>query len=142
MRRGELAPEQVEPVHQWLVYRREVMHTPLRTLAEEIGISKSGLDQFYKQRSYPGKVWPKLREWFVKDQTKHRGTPRETPDELIELMVNLRSLPVQELPGAMREAAAFYRGVYERRNLPVPDSIDSISGWGDYFEEEIRGDPK
>jgi len=125
-------------VHRWLVYRREVMHTPLRALAEEIGISKSGLDQFYKQSSYPGKVWPKLREWYVRDRTKHRDRPLDTPDELIGLMPRFDGIPASELPGAMRQTAVFYRNVYESRNLPVPSWIDSIYGWADYFEEQIH----
>jgi hypothetical protein len=118
------------------VYRREVMHTPLRTLAEEIGISKSGLDQFYKQSSYPGKVWPKLREWYVKDRTKHRPPPRDTPDELISLMPLFGGIPLEELPDAMRETTASLRHSYESRRLPVPGWIGGISGWADYFEEQ------
>ena len=51
----------IDLVHDEVVYRREVMRTPVRALATEIGVSKSAVDKFHKLRTHPGKLWPKLR---------------------------------------------------------------------------------
>src|SRR6476620_2946858 len=61
----------VRLVHERLVYRREVMRTPIRALAEEIGISKSGVDHFYRRRA-PGKNWPRLRDWYMGQRARER----------------------------------------------------------------------
>lgn len=116
------------------------MHTPLRALAEEIGISKSAVDQFYKQSSYPGKVWPRLREWYMNDRASRRELPRDTPDELISLMPLFDGIPLEELPDAMRKTAAVLRSVHEGRDRPPPQWISSIYGWADYYEEQSRAE--
>ena len=81
-------------------------------------------------------MWPKLREWYVKDLAKSRIRPLDTPEQLLDVIPALHALPFDELPGAMRETTASLRHSYESRGLPVPGWISSIYGWADYLEKE------
>ncbi|HEX8245026.1 MAG TPA: hypothetical protein VF541_16065, partial [Longimicrobium sp.] len=97
--------EFVRAVHQWLVYRREVTRTTVRALAEEIGISKTGVDAFYKSESYPSKSWPKLRNWYMQQRKQRVDDDPQSPPEQILLSVlhTFSSFPKQRRIEAMRE---------------------------------------
>lgn len=126
----------VRAVHERLVYRREVTRTPLRTLAEEIGISKSGLDQFYKSQSYPGKSWPKLRDWCMREREKHLDDYQTPPEELLRSALHTFSgFPRQRRVQAMRAVAEQYRSLYAEMELPVPAWVTMLA---DVAEREAK----
>ena len=123
-------------VHGHLVYRREVTRTPLRTLAEEIGISKSGLDQFYKSQSYPGKSWPKLRNWYMEQRKRPVDDPQSPPEQiLLSALHTFSGFPKQRRIEAMRETAEHYRLLCTRMKLPVPAWVTMLA---DVAEREAR----
>lgn len=109
----------VELVRELVAHRREVTRTPLRTLAAEIGITRSALDRFHKVRSRPGKNWPKLRDWYM---AKHK-TPvdaYETPPELLVAMVlrSIETVPGSQRASALRATAEHYRILHAGTALP------------------------
>jgi hypothetical protein len=117
-------------VHAWVVFRREVMRTPLRTLADEIGISKSAVDRFHKLRSHPGKNWPRLRDWYMRT----RGTKPdeyETPPELMiaSALQLLSTLPSDRRASVMRAMVeSFTTG---HAGLPLPEWVGMFSNLAD-----------
>jgi AcrR family transcriptional regulator len=127
-------------VHQWLVYRREVTHTPVRTLAAEIGISKSAVEHFYKSRTYPGKNWPKLRDWYVRNraekQREYQTDPRET---VMAALFTFDHFPVNRRPVAMRRIAEQYKALYDEMELPVPEWVDLLTKLADDYERRGSG---
>jgi len=118
--------EFVEQVHALVVYRREVMRTPVRTLAAEIGISKSAVDKFHKERSHPGKLWPRLRDWYMRTHATKHDEYRTPP----ELMVASALQLVSQVPKDLRAAAI--RATAEQLKafhpvMPDPNWIEMLS---------------
>ena len=129
----------VRAVHQWLVYRREVTRTPVRALAAEIGISKTAVDEFYKQQSYPGKIWPKLRDWYM-GQRERRLDDYQTPPEeiLLSSLHTFATVPKGVRGKVMRDIAESYRAVFTRHRLPVPEWVRLLT---DTAEHELKAGP-
>jgi hypothetical protein len=106
----------------------------LRTLAAEIGITRSALDRFHKVNSRPGKNWPKLRDWYM---AKHK-TPVEAYETPPELLVALMLRTLEEVPGsrrvsALRATVEHYRTLHAGAPLPkwvqmLGDVADRESG--------------
>ncbi|HSU15646.1 hypothetical protein [Longimicrobium sp.] len=115
-------------MHDRVVYRREVMRTPIRTLAAEIKISKSAVDAFYKSRTYPGKVWPKLRDWYM-GQRERQLDDYQTPPEnhLLSALHTLSTFPRERRAEAMRVMAENYRSLNQAMGLPVPEWVGMLS---------------
>jgi hypothetical protein len=115
----------VDLVRQWVVYRREVTCTPLRTLAAEIGITRSALDRFHKVRSRPGKNWPKLRDWYMRTRESRARDEYQTPPEelLASALHTLTGLPNSERARAVRIIANNYRALYVELNQPLPEWV-------------------
>jgi hypothetical protein len=122
-------------VHAWVVYRREVMRTPVRTLAGEIGISKSSLDKFHKERCRPGKLWPRLRDWYMRTRGTKTDEYQTPPDLMVASALQLLStLPNERRAVAMRALAEQMKGLHA--GLPTPEWIGMFA---DLAERE-RGD--
>jgi hypothetical protein len=130
----------VRAVHAELVYRREVMRTPIRTLAAEIGISKSAVDEFHKRLSYPGKIWPKLRDWYMRTHHRMKHEEYQTPPEehLMSALHVLSTFPREHRAQAMRAMAETHRSLNESIGLPVPEWVGMLS---DLAERELRYGP-
>jgi hypothetical protein len=117
-------------VHAWVVFRREVMHTPLRTLAAEIGISKSAVDRFHKLRSHPGKNWPRLKDWYMRT----RGTKPveyETPPELMiaSTLQILSAVPNDRRAAAIHATVEHLKAVHA--GIPLPEWIGMLADLAD-----------
>lgn len=121
----------VRLVHEWLVYRRDVTRTPIRTLAAEIGISKSAVDHFYHRRS-PAKNWPRLRYWYMAQRTR-RAEEYQTPPEnhLLSALHTFSTFPRERRPEAMRVIAENYRALNASMGLPVPEWVELLAEMAD-----------
>ena len=117
-------------MHAWVVYRREVMRTPLRTLADEIGISKSAVDRFHQLRSHPGKNWPKLRDWYMRTHATRRHE-YQTPPELMvaSAMQLLSAVPSESRASAMQATVEHYKQIYA--GLPHQEWIQMLAELAD-----------
>jgi hypothetical protein len=115
-------------VHEWLVYRREVLRTPLRTLAAEIGISRSAVDKFHRLRSHPGKNWPKLRDWYMAARAT-KIEEYQTPPELMVAgaLQTISLLPNSKRAEALRIVADNYRALHTRLNEPLPEWVQMLT---------------
>jgi len=135
----------VRLVHERLVYRREVMRTPIRALAEEIGISKSAVDHFYRRRA-PGKNWPKLRDWYMGQRARQRDEYQTPPENhLLSVLHTFSTFPRDRRAEAMRVTAENYRALNTAMGLPVPQWVEMLaelaereSSAGPVDETEIR----
>lgn len=131
-------PKHVATVHEWLVYRHEVTRTPFRTLAAEIGIPKSTVQKFYKEKFRPSKVWPKLRDWYMRDRQNRHAEYRTPPEDMVMSAVRI----VDEIPAAMRGAnlrdlAEFCREMFEKSNVPCPEWVGMLAALA---EEQSNAD--
>jgi len=123
-------------VHRWLVYRREVTRTPVRTLAAEIGISKSAVEHFYKLQTYPKRTWPRLRDWYVKSQTQKQREYQTDPQLTVTAMLlSFDHVPVSSRPTAMRWIVEQYRAVCAEMKLPVPEWVGLLAKLADDLEK-------
>jgi hypothetical protein len=110
------------------VYRREVLRTPVRTLAVEIGISKSAVDKFYRLRSHPGKNWPKLRDWYMRTR-RSQTEEYQTPPELIlaSALMTLTDVPNSQRAHAVSIIAENYRAMFAELKVPMPDWVKMLT---------------
>ncbi|HEX6161701.1 MAG TPA: hypothetical protein VF111_16110, partial [Thermoanaerobaculia bacterium] len=125
----------VDLVHRWLVYRREVLRTPVRTLAAEIGISKSAVDRFYKLRSHPGKNWPRLRDWYMgmrNTEVEEYQTPPELT--LASALHTLAEVPSNQRAHALRVTAENFRALFGELKMPMPEWVRMLSDVADREE--------
>jgi len=117
----------VKLVHDEVVYRREVVRTPLRTLAAEIGVSKSAVDQFHKLRSHPGKLWPKLRDWYMR--TRHSRAREEyqtPPEELVASALHtLSMLPNDRRAAALDATVEHFKAIHA--GMPMPEWVHMLA---------------
>ena len=107
------------------MYRHEVLRAPVRTLAAEIGISKSAVDRFYKLRSHPGKNWPKLRDWYM---ARHAQQPDEyqTPPELIATLMlrTFEEVPSSRRASTLRKIVEEYKAAHA--GVPLPKWVQML----------------
>ncbi|HET7463832.1 MAG TPA: hypothetical protein VFJ82_21430 [Longimicrobium sp.] len=125
--------EFVEQVHALVVYRREVMRTPVRTLAAEIGISKSAVDKFHKERAHPGKLWPKPRDWYMRTHAiKH--DEYQTPPELMvaSTLQMLSQVPKDRRATAIRATVEHLKVLHA--GMPPLEWIEMLSEIADREE--------
>lgn len=118
-----------------MVHRREVMRTPIRTLADEIGISKSAVDKFHKKRSDPGKLWPKLRDWYMRTHGT-KSDEYQTPPGLMvaSALQTLSQLPNAKHASALRATAEHFRTLYADPKEPLPEWIQTLFDLADQEE--------
>jgi hypothetical protein len=118
----------VEQVHAWLVYRREVTHTSVRGLAAEIGISKSMVETFYKQKSHPARIWPKLRDWYMRTRNATPSGGYTTPPiiQLIGALELVESFPGPARARAMRALANWIRETAQAERVPLPRVVEML----------------
>ncbi len=122
-------------MHRWLVYRRHATHTPIRTLAAEIGISKTAVEYFEKRQHAPKRTWPKLRDWYMRSRAEKRQGYQTPPDVvLIAAELMLDEIPSNGRPAAMRETAQHFRDLYGRRKLPIPEWVEMLDKVADESE--------
>jgi hypothetical protein len=115
-------------VHEWLVYRREVTRTPLRTLATEIGIPKSTVEKFYKEKFRPSKVWPKLRDWYMRDRQNRHADYRTPPEDMVMRAASIADdIPAAMRGATLRDLAAFCRERFEKSNVPCPEWVEMLA---------------
>ncbi|HEU4559803.1 MAG TPA: hypothetical protein VFS20_18270 [Longimicrobium sp.] len=119
-------------MHEWVAYRREVMRTPSRTLAAEIGISRSAVDKFHRLRSPPGKNWPKLRDWYMATRTT-KIDEYQTPPELMvaSALQTLSWLPNSKQAQALRIIAETYRAICVDLKEPLPEWVQMLADLAD-----------
>ncbi len=120
-------------MHDWVAYRREVMRTPLRTLAAEIGITRSALDRFHKQGSRPAKNWPKLRDWYMRTRESRAPDEYQTPPEelLASALHMLTSVPNSKRPYAVRSTVEHLQGMFAELELPLPEWVPMLAALAD-----------
>jgi len=126
-------------VHGWLLHRRT--HTPIRTLAKEIGISKTAVDYFEKRQHAPKRTWPKLRDWYVRSrqQKPQREEYQTAPEDvLIAAELMLDGVPLSRRPAAVRATARHFRDLYAEMKLPIPAWIDRLDQSADETERPRR----
>jgi DNA-binding Lrp family transcriptional regulator len=132
----------VDRVHAWLVHRHEEMRTPFRDLAKEIGLPKSTVQKFYQQKSKPGKIWPKLRNWYVENRamkTQRKEAYRTHPHTIImSAMMTLVHVPLSERPASMREMAEAMKKIHEARGLPCPEWVTQFAEAADAAQHDSR----
>jgi hypothetical protein len=125
-------------VHEWLVYRRDVVRTPIRKLAAEIGISKSAVDHFYRHWS-PEKNWPKLRDWYMGQKERQLDDYQTPPDEILfSSLHTLVTVPKGMRGVVMRDVAESYVAIFTKHRLPVPEWVRMLTSTA---EEEILNGP-
>ena len=134
-------PRHVAAVHDWLVYRHEVTRTTFRALAAEIGIPKSTVQKFYKEKFRPSRIWPKLRDWYMRDRHNRHAGYRTPPEDMVMRAVS----SLEEFPAAMRVAklrhlAAVYREMFEAEKLPCPEWVGMLAALAD--EQAGGGAPR
>ncbi|HSU15647.1 hypothetical protein [Longimicrobium sp.] len=128
----------VRLVHDRVVYRRDVMRTPIRTLAAEIGISKSAADHFYKHRS-PEKNWPKLRDWYMGQRERQLDDYQTPPEEILfSSLHTFVTVPKGMRGEVMRDVAESYRSIFLKHRLPVPDWVMLLT---DTAQRELSSGP-
>jgi hypothetical protein len=127
----------VDAVHAWLVHRREVTHASIRALAAEIGISKSAVEGFYKHRNDPARIWPKLRDGYMRNYRSSMAGYKTPPDVLLISAHNmLLEFPEAERPDALRDLVGHLKDLYRSRNYPLPEFIAMLES-----EAEGRQEP-
>jgi len=109
-----------------VVYHREVLQTPLRTLPAQIGISKSAVDKFHKDGARPGKNWPRLRDWYMATRAT-KTFEYQTPPELMvaSVLQSLSDLPRDERAAALRKSVEYHRAF--RAGRPTPEWIEMLA---------------
>lgn len=113
------------------------MRTPLRTLAAEIGISKSAVDKFHKLRSNPGKLWPKLRDWHMRTHLNQKADEYRTPPDLMvaSTLQMLSDLPNDRRMHAIRSTVEHLKTLHA--GLPTPGWIQMLA---DLADPEVQPD--
>jgi hypothetical protein len=117
-----------------IVYHREVLRTPLRTLEAEIGISRSAVDKFHRQRSHPGKNWPKLRDWYIQMRQNRAREEYQTPPQLLvdSAVLLMSQMPYSKRVDAVRMLAESLRTIHAELKEPQPEWVrllaDSLEG--------------
>jgi hypothetical protein len=121
----------VDVVHQWLLVRRET--TPLRDLEEEMGLSRSTIHKFERQKSYPRQIWPKLRAWYVSDrQARYGAAPDEDPvSHVLGALRNLSHVPASQKPRAMKALARAHRELCTTLAVPCPAWVELLDEMAD-----------
>ena len=106
-----------------VVHHREILRRPVRTLAAEIGISRSAVERFHKERPHPGKNWPKLRDWYIRmRQIQAREEYQTPPDLLVDSAVLLVSqMPSSKRADAVRMLAESIRTIHAELKEPQPE---------------------
>jgi hypothetical protein len=113
-------------VHDWVVYHREVLQTPLRTLAAQIGISKSAVDKFHRNGARPGKNWPRLRDWYMATRATKPSEYRTPPELMVaSVLQSLSDLPRSERAAALRSSVEYHRSL--RSGRPTPEWIEMLA---------------
>jgi hypothetical protein len=112
-----------------IVYHREVLRTPLRTLEAEIGISRSAVDKFHRQRSHPGKNWPKLRDWYIHMRQIKAREEYQTPSALLvdSAVLMASQLPNSERAHALQAVAETFRALYAKSNMPPAEWVRMLT---------------
>ena len=118
----------VDVVHEYVVYRREVLKTPIRTLEAEIGISRTAIDHFHKRKSTPGKNWPRLRDWYMANRMK-QVEEYQTPPELMVAgaLQTLSLLPNSKRAEALRDMAGYFRNLHAKLKEPQPEWVKMLA---------------
>lgn len=125
------APSQanVERVHALVVYHREVLRRPVRTLAAEIGISRSAVERFHKERPHPGKNWPRLRDWYIQMRQNQAREEYHTPPDLLvdSMLLGVDQLPNSARARALRALAGTWRALYAESNMPPAEWVQRLA---------------
>lgn len=108
----------------------------MRTLAAEIGISRSAVDKFHKQRVNPKKNWPKLRDWYMRTRGRKTEEYQTPPDLMVDFaLMTIRSLPKSKRPQAIRLIADLYRDLHTEPGIALPEWVQML---GDLADKESQ----
>jgi hypothetical protein len=115
-------------VYDWVIYRREVTETAIRVLAKEIGIPKTTLEEFAAGHTNPHKIWPKLRDWYIKDRQRPPDETPSRPEEIIlSILHTLGTIPHHRRAEAMLLIAERYRTLHQQIGIPVPTWVEMLA---------------
>ncbi|HET7461022.1 MAG TPA: hypothetical protein VFJ82_07230 [Longimicrobium sp.] len=115
-----------------IVYRREVLKTPIRALEAEIGISRTAIDHFHKRKSTPGKNWPKLRDWYVANRAKHLDEYRTPPELMVASALQILSLlPGSKRTQALTDMAGYLKNLHVKLKEPQPEWVKMLTELAD-----------
>jgi hypothetical protein len=114
----------VEQVRAWALIR--LRDSSLRALQAEMDIAKSSVDKFVKRQALPGKIWPKLRHWYLHDPHRRACPSDRDADMALLVLESLADLPGERLPDALVAVAAFYEELHRRARAPVPAWTQSL----------------
>lgn len=107
--------------------------TSLRTLAKQVGISKSAVDglvQAYHQvreLPQPHANWQKLKDWYLSEKYSQAGELSEPVDMAILALEMLGKIPEAERRDAVGELVAALGGIYDRRTVPRPPWLTRLA---------------
>ena len=112
-----------------VVYHREVLRRPVRTLAAEIGISRSAVERFHKERPHPGKNWPRLRDWYIQMRQNRAREEYQTPPSLLvsSMLLGVEQLPNAARADALRALADTWHALYAKSNMPSAEWVRMLT---------------
>lgn len=127
----------VEQVHALLTYHREVLRRPVRALAAEIGISKSAVERFHKERPHPGKLWPRLRDWYIQMRQTQAREAYQTPPQLLvdSMLLGIEQLPSSQRSHALRVLAETWRSLYAESKTPPAEWVQRLADLAEHDSE-------
>ena len=121
---------QVAQVAALLAERRK--RTSLRTLAKQVGISKSAVDglvQAYHQvreLPKPHANWQKLKDWYLSEKYSQAGELSEPVDMAILALEMLGKIPEAERRDAVRELVDALGAIYDHRKVARPSWLTRL----------------
>jgi hypothetical protein len=132
---------QLEEIRAFLAERRK--HTSLRKLADEIGISKTSVDDLVKDfhRSFvrePKKPYgnrQKLRDWYLVNKYREAGMLRDLPvDMAILFQEAVADLPEPDRGESLERLVQVLGDIFDRKKVPHP-------AWLKRLEAALAGEP-
>lgn len=129
----------MERVRAWVEFR--LVETSLRDLAEEVGVAKSSVDKFVKGESLPGKNWPKLRYWFLRDRRARSATLQDAGEMALLVLEALQNVPTARRRDAIVRTVEHFEAVHRDTFAPRPAWIEALHGLADTHAEIAPPEP-
>jgi hypothetical protein len=110
-----------------LVARRHREGQSLRSLAQEIGVSKSAVDALVQAHDrirpmpQPHVTWARLRKWYIDVRPPATGGAEEPADMALVAGQLVADIPAAVRPAASAELLGLVGTVYDHYDTPRPD---------------------
>ena len=110
-----------------LVARRHREGQSLRSLAREIGVSKSAVDALVQAHDrlrpmpQPHVTWARLRKWYIDARPPATGGTEEPADMALVAGQLVADIPAAVRPAASAELLGLVGTVYDQFDTPRPD---------------------